>query len=140
MLWVVTKQTRIRELGKYDNERAWMIRQIVSLIIIVPLTWVAIRGGFQQKYIAQDTALEFSDAQNAPILLNTPFSLLFNDNMPHEILAVERDSTQIIVHNDLTPNRFLIDTANVVDSTAKNLVVIIMKGIGLSLQLRSIFR
>ena len=130
VLWVVTKQTRIRELGKYDNERAWMIRQIVSLIIIVPLTWIAIRGGFQQKYIRQDTALEFSDAQNAPILLNTPFSLLFSDNTPNEIAPVERDSISIFVHNNLIPNRFLIDSTNAIDSTAKNLVVIIMKGIG----------
>ena len=123
---VVARHTKLKE----ENEvTRWPLKQLIRLAIALILAFIAWRGGFQQKRITMQTALEYTDPQNAPILLNTPFCLISGDNTPKTIKAPTGEPSFTAIHTDLKANRFIIDTI-ATDTLPANLVVIIMESIG----------
>ena len=126
---VITRNTRLQQPIK-EAEARWIPRQGICLVVMLFLTFIAWRGGLQDKPISMETALQDTDAQNAPILLNTPFCLANSKDNP---LKTWGDSTQYIenhIHTNLTPNRFMVSDSLVADSLPSNLVLIIMKTVG----------
>lgn len=126
---VVTRHTQLHRKEKEDTRR-WYVRQSVSLGVMLIVASIAWWGGFQAKRITMDTAMEYTDPQNAPILLNTPFCLINS----HETKLELRDEVQNMayspIHTDLTANRFLVNDSLVADTLPSNVVVIIMKSVG----------
>ena len=126
---VVTRFTRLREPIK-EAEPIWMPRQMVSLGVMMALAFVAWRGGLQAEPINMATARRYTDPQNAPILLNTPFCLAHGS----ETQLTERhqcaDDTSTFIHKNLTANRFLTNDTLSNDTLPANVVLIIMKSVG----------
>ncbi len=122
---VVARHTRLKE----EETTRWPLRQAIRMTVILALTFIAWRGGFQQHRITMQTALEYTDPQNAPILLNTPFCLLNGDDAPKPIKAPSGKPQFTAIHTDLTANRFLNDTLKA-DTIPANVVIIIMESIG----------
>ena len=126
---VVSRHTQLHQKEK-EEIRPWYIRQSVSLTMMLILSFIAWRGGFQAKRITMQTAMEYTDPQNAPILLNTPFCLI---NSHDTKLQLREDVPDVIyspIHTNLTANRFLINDSLVADTIPSNVVLIIMKSIG----------
>ena len=75
---IITTVANHTQLGEPEKEEKphWHLREAISLVVMLGLTFVAIHGGFQAKPITIETAMHYTDPQNAPILLNTPFCLL----------------------------------------------------------------
>lgn len=129
VLNVVTRFTRLRQPVK-EAESLWIPRQGICFAVMLLLTFLAWRGGLQADPINMETARKYTDAQNAPILLNTPFCLVNSK----EAQLVERhkypENPDFHVHADLNPNRFLVSDSLASDTLPSNLVLIIMKSIG----------
>ena len=123
---VVARHTKLKEEKEVTR---WPLKQLIRLAIALILAFIAWRGSFQQKRITMQTALEYTDPQNAPILLNTPFCLISGDNTPKTIKAPTGEPSFTAIHTDLKANRFIIDTI-ATDTLPANLVVIIMESIG----------
>ena len=126
---VVTVHTRLREDKEHIIQR-WELRQVVSLLLLLMLTVFSWRNELRARRFDTDIAMRYTNPQNLPILLNTPFCLLSS----HEQPVVVRDTTFVnsdrFVHTDLTANRFLVNDTMSVDTLPTNVVVIVMKGIG----------
>ena len=126
---VVAQHTKIQKPEKEEKPH-WQLRQAISLVVMLLLTVVAARGGLQAKPISVETAMQYTDPQNAPILLNTPFCLLTT----HETELIERteqyESNFSPIHYDLTANRFIEADSLATDSVPSNVVVIILKNVG----------
>ena len=132
IITVVANHTRLNESEK-EEQKYWYLRQSISLAVMLGLTFIAGRGGFQAKPITMETAMHYTDPQNAPILLNTPFCLM----TAHDTELTERTGTYQSdfspIHTNLKANRFIeSDTLNV-DTIPSNVVVIILKNIGLEM-------
>ena len=126
---VVARHTRLRDPVK-EAESHWVPRQVVSLVLMLALSFVAWRGGVQAKPISKDTATHYTDAQNAPILLNTPFCIINSQKTALEESHQFAENPDEHLHKNLAANRFMLADSLVNDSVPQNLVVIIMKGIG----------
>ena len=87
-------------------------------------------GGLQAKPISVETAMQYTDPQNAPILLNTPFCLLTTHETPLKERTGEYKSDFSPIHYDLKSNRFIESDSLTMDSVPSNLVVIILKNVG----------
>ena len=123
---VVAQHTRLKE----ENEvTRWPMRQGIRLAVALVLAFVAWRGGLQAQRITMQTALQYTDPQNAPILLNTPFCLLTGANTAQPVKAPVAEPQFSAIHTDLKANRFLNDTL-VTDTLPANVVIIIMESIG----------
>ena len=72
---VVAQRTKIQKPEKGEKPH-WQLRQAISLVVMLALTVIAGRGGIQAKPITIETAMQYTDPQNAPIMLNTPFCLI----------------------------------------------------------------
>lgn len=128
LISVVAQRTQIKKPREEDLTH-WKHAQCISLPIALFLSILAIRGGIQKEPINKETALQYADPQNAPILLNTPFSLLYDYDLTLQEWHRYDDNPYSPIHYDLKPNRFVSDSiAN--DTIRPNVVLIIMKGIG----------
>ena len=126
---VVADHTKLQRNEKgLDNN--WYLRQAISLVVVLPLSFIAWRGGLQPQRITMQTAMQYTDPQNAPILLNTPFCLL-NSQDTEPVMGDNGNLAEYTaIHTDLTANRFLVNDSLVADTLPSNVVVIIMKSIG----------
>lgn len=128
LIIVVAQHTRIKTPKEEDLAR-WKRNQLISLPIALIFSIIAMRGGFQKEPISKETAIEIADSQNAPILLNTPFSLAFTYDLTLEEWHRYDNNPFSPIHFDLRPNRFINDST-IRDTVPNNLVLIILKGIG----------
>ena len=126
---VVAQQTRIQPPPKEEKPR-WQMRQAISLVVMSILTLIACRGGLQAKPITSETAMQYTDPQNAPILLNTPFCLLTTHETKLKEWTGTYNSDYSPIHKNLTANRFIENDTLAADSIPSNVVVIIMKNVG----------
>lgn len=126
---VVMRNTRLRHPIK-EAESLWMPRQAVSLMVMLLLTFIAWRGGLQAKPIGMETARQYTDSQNAPILLNTPFCLLNSQDAQLKELHQFPDDPDAFIHKNLSANRFIANDSLSADTIPTNLVLIIMKSVG----------
>lgn len=129
ILIVVAQHTRLRKHEKEEPPH-WHLKQSISLVIMLILSVIAWRGGWQAKPITMKTAMQYADPQNAPILLNTPFCLLHTHENPLQIIENPEKVPFSPIHEDLNANRFLVSDSLGADTTANNVVVLIMKSIG----------
>lgn len=126
---VVTSHTRLHRKEK-EEARRWYARQGISLAVMLIVASIAWRGGFQSQRITMKTAMKYTDPQNAPILLNTPFCLINSHDTKLELRDEVPDIAYSPIHTDLIANRFLVNDSLVADTLPSNVVVIIMKSIG----------
>jgi phosphoglycerol transferase MdoB-like AlkP superfamily enzyme len=126
---VVAQHTKLRKPEKEESKH-WQLQQVISLIVMLIFTLIAGRGGVQAKPITMETAMQYTDPQNAPILLNTPFCLVTT----HETELKEReghyDSNFSPIHYNLSSNRFIESDTLTMDSIPSNVIVIILKSMG----------
>lgn len=129
IITVVANHTKLREPMKEEKPH-WHLRQAISLIVMIGLTFIACRGGFQAKPITMETAMRYTDPQNAPILLNTPFCLLTTHQTELTERSGEYQSDFSPIHTNLKANRFIENDTLNVDSIPSNVVLIILKNVG----------
>ncbi len=126
---VVAQHTQLQKPEKEEKPH-WQLRQAVSLVVMLLLAIVASRGGLQAKTISSKTAMQYTNPQNAPILLNTPFCLLTPHNTELEERTGKYESGFSPIHYDLTANRFIEIDSLSMNSHPSNVVVIILKNVG----------
>ena len=126
---VVAQNTQLHAPEKEEKPR-WQLRQAISLVVMLLLTVIAGRGGIQAKPITMKTAMRYTDPQNAPILLNTPFCLITTHETKLKEWEGTYESNFTPIHKELIANRFIeSDTLNI-DTIPSNVVVIILKNVG----------
>ena len=125
----ITKKTKLKETHSY-KKKSWYINQSVSLILLILMSIIGIRGGFQLKPINLLTATEYTTAKNTPMVINTPFSILMSASSA-ELKKINFYDDAIIdslyspTHNRLTANRFIKN-----ETKDCNLVLIILESFG----------
>lgn len=123
---VVARHTKLKEEQEVTR---WPLRQLIRMAVALALAFIGWRGGLQAERITMQTALQYTDPQNAPILLNTPFCLLSADDEPQPIKA-PKETHFSAIHTDLKANRFLVCDTLSADTLPANVVVIILESIG----------
>ena len=129
VLVVVALNTRLRKQEKEKPSR-WYLRQAISLAVMLILSFILWRGGIQAKPITMRTAMQYTDPQNAPILLNTPFCLLNTHERPLQPIESSGKLTFSPIHDDLSANRFLVNDSLGTDTVPSNLVILVLKNVG----------
>lgn len=125
----ITKKTKLKETYSY-KKKSWYINQSVSLALLIIMSIIGIRGGFQLKPINLLTATEYTTAKNTPMVINTPFSILMSASSA-ELKKIDFYDDAIIdslyspTHNKLTANRFIKN-----ETKDCNLVLIILESFG----------
>ena len=125
---VVAQNTRLKPMGKEEPSR-WPLRQAISLVAMLLFVFIAQRGGLQAETINIHTAMRYTDPQNAPILLNTPFCLV-TEKTSTVTMKAELPLDNSHVHYNLEANRFLPCDSLSHDSIPDNVMLIILKNVG----------
>ncbi len=126
---LTTRKTRLKET--YFNKKGlWYVNQSISFLIMIILSIIGIRGGFQLKPINLLTATEYTDAKNAVLVINTPFSICMSSTSAslNKINYFDDkiiDSLYCPIHKDLNNNRFIISKTN-----DCNIVLLILESFG----------
>ena len=126
---VVAQHTRLHAPEK-EIEPRWHLKQSISLGVMLLLSIIAWRGGLQAKPITMATAMQYTDPQNAPILLNTPFCLVTTHETALKEIAGDYETGFSPIHKNLSTNRFIESDTLSIDSIPDNLVIIILKNVG----------
>ncbi|MFZ4463611.1 MAG: LTA synthase family protein, partial [Bacteroidales bacterium] len=115
----------------YDAVRpVWYLKRSLILIIGLAMSVVFFRGGLQLKPIGLLTASSYTRAENIPLLINTPFSIIKTLNnqalpekqfMEQEILEKEFSP----IHKSLKMNRFKFNL-----TAQPNFVILILESFG----------
>jgi len=126
VLIVVARETKIRKVESTGSSRNLLTTNILTFIIITTLTVIACRGGLQHKPINLATALKYTNTDNVPIVLNTPFSIARSTSAQTlKIMDLVENPSYSPIHYGTEANRFIkqgIDNQNV--------VIIILESIG----------
>ena len=125
---VVARNTPLKPHEKEAPSR-WKLRQYISLIVMLLLSAIGLRGGLQAKPVNMQTAMEYTDPQNAPILLNTPFCLITEQDKTISLKSGQ-PLEALHIHDNLQANRFLSCDSLNRDSLPDNLMLIILKNMG----------
>ena len=128
VLVVVSKRTRLNAEQAVSDSR-WHFVQWMSLMVFALLTVLAARGGIQNKPVNMTTALRYTDSQNVPIVLNTPFTIVKSSTSQglkerHDFEPEEMDISPI--HYGTPAERFITDSLGY----QPNLVYIILESFG----------
>lgn len=126
---ITIRKTRLKETY-FNKQSLWHVNQTFSFAILLSLSVIGIRGGFQLKPINLLTATEYTSAQNTSLVINTPFSILMS-NSSAELKKINFydevtiDSLYCPIHKKLETNRF-------VNNKTKdcNLVLIVLESFG----------
>ena len=128
VLVVVAKRTMLHSEKAVPGSR-WYLVQGISLLVFAILTPLAARGGWQHKPVNLTTALRYTDSQNVPIVLNTPFTIVKSSTSHglaerHDFAPEEMDFSPI--HFGTPAQRFVNDSLDY----QPNLVFIILESFG----------
>ena len=126
---VVARNTQLQAPEKEEKPH-WHLHQAISLVVMLAVTVIAGRGGFQAQPITVATTMHYTDPQNAPILLNTPFCLITTHETRLKEKTGDFNSDFSPIHKNLTANRFIENDTLNIDSIPDNLVIIILKNVG----------
>ena len=129
VITVVAQRTKLVS-DSTDPDPHWRLRQCITLIVTMFLSFIGWRGGLQAEPISMKTVMQYTDPQEAPILLNTPFCLLNTHENTLEEKPFGTGTDFSPVHTDLNANRFITNDSLSCDSLPSNLVVIVLKNIG----------
>jgi phosphoglycerol transferase MdoB-like AlkP superfamily enzyme len=115
----------------YDNIRPiWILKRSLILILALALSVVFFRGGIQLKPIGLLTASTYTRAENIPLLINTPFSIIKTLNNKglsekHFMDDVQLESEFSPFHRNLKVNRFNLNLP-----AQPNFVILILESFG----------
>ena len=129
MLVVGNARTELKEDTSYTSNNRWYFMQWLSLMVFALLTPLACRGGLQAKPINMETASQYADSQNIPIVLNTPFVLMTasTDHSLKEVHYYEPEDMEFSpIHDGLKPNRFIADSMDF----QPNLMILVLESFG----------
>ena len=101
----------------------WFLFNFGSLILMAGLTILAIRGGFQLKPLRTLNAVEVAGMKNAPLVLNTPFTLMKTFNK--ETIRHKSYFGEEALHDIYVP--VLKGAVKAEGMNRKNVVIIIME-------------
>lgn len=125
---ITVKKNKLRP--RSNDLRFWHLYHTINFIIIICLSIIGIRGGFQLRPINLLTATAYTSAENTPLITNTPFCIC----MSYSSSELEKlnfyddnviDSLYTPIHSDLKSNRFVNDKTN-----NCNVVLIILESFG----------
>ena len=125
---VIANRTRLKQ-PQEGIQRQWYFIQWISLILITVLTPLSCRGGLQAKPVNMMTALRYTDSQNVPIVLNTPFTIVkssTNRSLKEIHWYPKEEMEYSPEHFSTAANRFVTDSL----SYSPNLVFIILESFG----------
>lgn len=128
VLVVVASRTRLKERPD-PMPSHWPFIQWISLIVMVLLTLIACRGGLQAKPVNMMTALRYTDSQNVPIVLNTPFTIVKSSSSKtlDEIQWYTPEEMEFTPeHYTTASNRFVDDSLGY----SPNLVFLVLESFG----------
>lgn len=126
---VVANNTKLKEDEKQVIKR-WQLRQVISLIIMLDFSVLAWSNELKAGEINMDLTLRFTNPQNVPILLNTPFCILSSSESQTSSPQPIDETCSRFIHHDLSANRYIESDTLRSDSLPNNVVMIVMKGIG----------
>lgn len=131
-LFIIITLTRKTKLKKtyFTDKKLWYVNQSVFFILILGLSVIGIRGGFQLKPINLQTATDYTIPKNTPLIINTPFSICLSSTSSalNKIEYFNEDVIDSIyspIHKDLNNNRFIKK-----EVTNSNIVIIILESLG----------
>ena len=126
VLVVVAKETHIRQEGSQTLSKSALTTNYLAFIFIGFLTVIACRGGFQNKPINLATSLKYTNTDNVPIVINTPFSIVKSGRLQKlEMMDIVENPSYTPIHYDNTADRFARQ-----DTVRQNVVIIILESIG----------
>ncbi len=125
----LTRKTKLKETY-FTDKKLWYVNQSVFFILILGLSVIGIRGGFQLKPINLQTATDYTIPKNTPLIINTPFSICLSSTSSalNKIEYFNEDVIDSIyspIHKDLNNNRFIKKEIN-----NSNIVIIILESLG----------
>lgn len=128
VLVVVANRTHINEDHAIPTSR-WHFVQWISLLAMLLLTVLAARGGIQNKPVNMSTALRYTNSQNVPIVLNTPFTIVKSSTSQGLKERHDFEPEEMVVspiHYGTPATRFITDSLDF----KPNLVFIILESFG----------
>ena len=126
VLIVVAKETEMRQNDNQEFNRNKLIFRYISFAVIVFFTITACRGGFQHKPLNLAASLKYTNADNVPIVINTPFSIAKSSSGKNlEMMNLVENSNYSPIHFDISANRFMTQ-----DTVKQNVVIIILESVG----------
>lgn len=128
VLVVVSKHTRLDPEKAIQGSR-WYFVQWISLMVFAALTPLAGRGGLQNKPVNMSTALRYTDSQNVPIILNTPFTIVkssTSDGLEERHYFDPEEMTFSPIHFSTKAERFIADSLGF----QPNLMFVILESFG----------
>lgn len=125
---IIMKKTKVKDSASEFN-LLWYIKQSVIFLIVTVLSVVGIRGGIQPMPIMMVTVTNYT-TKYAPLVLNTPFSILYGSISAgledvHFFDDEEIEKLYTPIHKNLNNNRFSHK-----DAEDYNVVLIVLEGIG----------
>ena len=125
----LTRKTKLKETY-FTDKKLWYVNQAVFFILILGLSAIGIRGGFQLKPINLQTAINYTIPKNTPLIINTPFSICLSSTSSalNKIEYFNEDVIDSIyspIHKELNNNRFIKK-----EVTNSNIVIIILESLG----------
>lgn len=125
---LIMKKTKVKNNTSQFN-LIWHVKQSIVFIIVIGLSVIGIRGGFQLIPISILTVTNYT-TKYAPLVINTPFSILYGSTSASlENISFfddkEIEDLYTPIHTDLKSNRFITG-----ETKGRNLVLIILEGVG----------
>ena len=125
VLVVVAKETEIRHKDEQAGTKK-LILNYSAFAIIVFLVTIACRGGIQNKPINLATSLKYTNTDNVPIVLNTPFSIVKSTSSKGlTMMNIVENPSYSPIHYGTESNRFVTQ-----DTVKQNIVIIILESFG----------
>ena len=126
---ILTTKTKLKE-SYFIKNSIWYVNQSLFFIIILGLSVLGIRGGFQLKPINLTTATNYTSAQNTPLILNTPFCICMSSTSStlDKVEYFKDDEIASLyepIHKNLNTNRFIKEKTQ-----KSNIVLIILESFG----------
>ncbi len=128
MIILLTRKTKLRKPHLID--RRWYISNCIGFVVLAFGAVIGIRGGFQLKPINILTAARYTNPENIPLVINTPFSIIRSSsgnvlNIINHFPEDKIESMYSPIHKKINRNRFVEDIEN-----QPNFVIIILESFG----------
>jgi phosphoglycerol transferase MdoB-like AlkP superfamily enzyme len=123
-----SEKIKFKTQNSNRNRITFYSLQMAGFIAAAGITVVAIRGGFQLKPINIITAGNYTEARNAPLLLNTPFTIMKTFNQAGlQRLTYFDEGKLTTVYSPVHPSKEIQVLYDDTVFRKKNVVVIIME-------------
>lgn len=125
---MIMKKTKLKE-SEVKFDFLWHFKQTIAFMIVMALSVLGIRGGFQLIPISMVSVTNYT-TKYAPLVINTPFSIFYGSSSAslNNINFFDEDEIESIyspTHNNVENNRFIKG-----DTKGYNLMLIILEGMG----------